>query len=213
MKTATSKLVPATRPRLSEWLDTSIAAAVTPRSAMTANSACKSGASGVVKELVTTSVPILISTPPTRPVRWPDSRSPASIRYVLVVLPLVPVTPISPSLLDGSPYTQQAISPSRARGSATTKTGTPLAVALARPSGSVSTATAPAATASAQYAAPCALAPGRAAYRSPGRTARESSVTPDTYPRSSGARELPTTVAGSSRTPSSELSADSGRCG
>ena len=38
----------------------------------------------------------------------------------------------------------------------------------AAPSASVSTATAPAATASAAYAAPCARAPGSAAYRSPG---------------------------------------------
>ena len=80
MKTATSKRVPATRPRLSEWLDTSIAAAVTPRSTMTANSACRSGASGVVRELATPSVPIRISTPPIRPVWWPAARSPDSIR-------------------------------------------------------------------------------------------------------------------------------------
>ena len=85
-----------------------------------------------------------------------------------MVLPLVPVTPMSRSRLDGSPYTQQAISPSRARGSASTNTGTPLAAARARPSGSVSTATAPAATASPQNAAPCTRVPGRATYRSPG---------------------------------------------
>ena len=80
MKTATSKSVPATRPRLSEWLDTSIAAAVTPRSTITANSACRSGASGVVSALATVSLPILISTPPTRPVRCPAARSPDSSR-------------------------------------------------------------------------------------------------------------------------------------
>jgi hypothetical protein len=38
------------------------------------------GASGVVSELGTWSVPILISTPPIRPVWWPAARSPASIR-------------------------------------------------------------------------------------------------------------------------------------
>ena len=86
-----------------------------------------------------------------------------------MVLPLVPVTPMSRSRRDGFPYTQQATSPSLARGSATTKTGTPLAAARARPSGSVRTATAPAATASAQNAAPCTRAPGSATYRSPGR--------------------------------------------
>ena len=77
---ATSKLVPATRPRASEWLDTSIAAAVTPRSTMTANSACRSGASGVVSELATPSGPIRSSTPPTRPVWCPAARSPDSSR-------------------------------------------------------------------------------------------------------------------------------------
>ena len=80
VNTATSKLVPATRARASEWLDTSIAAAVTPRSAMTANSACRSGASGVVRELGSRSGPIRLSTPPIRPVRWPAWRSPDSSR-------------------------------------------------------------------------------------------------------------------------------------
>ena len=127
-----------------------------------------------------------------------------------MVLPLVPVTPMSRSRLDGSPYTQQAISPSLPRGSASTNTGTPLATARARPSGSVSTATAPAATASAQKAAPCTRAPGRATYRSPGFTDRESRVRPDRKPSSFGGIELP---AATSRTPSSVLSADSGRCG
>ena len=80
VKTATSKAVPATRPRASEWLDTSIAAAVTPRSAITANSACRSGASGVVSELASRSSPTRSSTPPIRPVRCPAVRSPDSIR-------------------------------------------------------------------------------------------------------------------------------------
>ena len=124
-----------------------------------------------------------------------------------MVLPLVPVTPMSRSRLEGFPYTQQEISPSFPRGSASTKTGTPVAAARARPSGSVSTATAPAATASAQNAAPWTRVPGSATYRSPGVTARESSVTPVTHPRSFGEVELPTDA---SRTPSSEPRADSG---
>ena len=128
-----------------------------------------------------------------------------------MVLPLVPVTPMSRSRLDGLPYTQQATSPSRARGSASTKTGTPVAAARARPSGSVSTAAAPAATASAQNAAPCTRAPGRATYRSPGLTQRESSVTPVMNPSSSGETARP---AEASRTPSSGPRAESGRgCG
>src|SRR5258705_575665 len=111
------------------------------------------------------------------------------------------------SRLDGSPYTQQAIALSLPGGSASTNTGTPLATARARPSGSVSTATAPAATASGQNSAPCTRAPGRATYRSPGFTDRESRVSPDRKPSSFGPIEV------ASRTPSSVLSADSGRCG
>ena len=98
----------------------------------------------------------------------------------MVDLPLVPVTPISISRLDGSPYTQEATSPSRARGSATTNTGSPQCAARLLPSGSVSTATAPASAASSQNAAPWCWRPGSAAYRSPGCTRRESCVTPDT---------------------------------
>ena len=113
-----------------------------------------------------------------------------------MVLPLVPVTPMSRSRLDGFPYTQQEISPSFPRGSASTKTGTPVAAARARPSGSVSTATAPAATASAQNAAPWTRVPGSATYRSPGVTARESSVTPVTHPRSFGENDFPRVGSG-----------------
>ena len=124
-----------------------------------------------------------------------------------MVLPLVPVTPMSVIRLDGFPYTQQAISPSLPRGSASTKTGTPVAAARAFPSGSVRIATAPAATASAQNAAPCTRLPGKATYKSPAATVRESRVTPLTNPRSFGEKELPTEA---SRTPSSELRTDSG---
>ena len=45
----TANRVPATRPSASAWLETSIATSVTPRSTITANRACRSGASGVVK--------------------------------------------------------------------------------------------------------------------------------------------------------------------
>ena len=62
----------------------------------------------------------------------------------MVVLPLVPVTPMSSRRPDGCRYTQSATSPSRARGSATTNTGSPHPRAAARPPGSVRTATAPA---------------------------------------------------------------------
>ena len=125
-----------------------------------------------------------------------------------MVLPLVPVTPMSRSRLDGSPYTQQAISPSLPRGSASTKTGTPLATARARPSGSVSTATAPDATASAQNAAPCTRAPGQGdvqvtGFHRPGVEGEPGQETQLVRPDCQVA----------SRTPSSVLSSDSGRCG
>src|ERR1039457_807947 len=97
---------------------------------------------------------------------------------MVLVLPLVPLTPIIISRPDGFPYTQEATSPSRDRGSATTKTGTPECRARLLPSGSVSTATAPASTACWQNRAPWYWLPGSAAYRSPGPTRRESCATP-----------------------------------
>jgi hypothetical protein len=62
----------------------------------------------------------------------------------VVVLPLVPVTPVRASRPDGWPYTQEATSPSRARGSVTTNSGSPQPAARSRPAGSVSTPAAPA---------------------------------------------------------------------
>jgi hypothetical protein len=57
-----------------------MAAAVTPRSAITARQACRSVASGVVSWLGTAWPATRVCTPPIRPVRWPAARSPASIR-------------------------------------------------------------------------------------------------------------------------------------
>ena len=95
--------VPSTRPRASAWLETSIATASTPRSRITASSACRSGASGVVRSLLRTSSPIRVSMVPMTPVRRPARRSPASSRYAVVVFPLVPVTPTIVMALAGSP--------------------------------------------------------------------------------------------------------------
>ena len=100
-----------------------MAAAVTPRSRISANSACRSVASGVVSVLGRVSPATLISMPPTRPVSCPAARRPASSRKVVVDLPLVPVTPRRARSRTGSPYTQEATSPSTARGSSTTSTG------------------------------------------------------------------------------------------
>src|SRR3954451_24210008 len=88
--------------------------------------------------------------------------------------------PMTVSRLLGSPYTRSATAPRTARGSSTTQPARPLARAASRPVGSVRTATAPRDTASATYWMPCVRAPGSAAYRSPGPTSAEASVTPRT---------------------------------
>src|ERR1044071_7684793 len=70
----TANRVPLARPSASAWLDTSIGTCVTPRSSITANSACRSGASGVVNALASRSPAIRVSTVPTRPVVSPPAR-------------------------------------------------------------------------------------------------------------------------------------------
>src|SRR5215831_19824339 len=106
---------------------------------------------------------------------------------------------------DGSPYIQHDTSPSLSRGDDTTNTGTPVRAARSRPAGSVRIAIAPAATAWSQKAAPCVCSPGSAAYRSPARTCRESSVTPESRPGPFGMMSVVFP------TPSSSASPDSGR--
>ena len=93
MNAATANVVPPTRSRASAWLDTSIAVSVMPRSAITASSACRSGASGVVRPPGTGSSPMNAPTVPISPAARPAARRPARIRNVVVVFPLVPVTP------------------------------------------------------------------------------------------------------------------------
>ncbi len=186
VKAATSKTTPSTRPSASAWLLTSIATAVVPRSRMAASSACRSGASGVVRTLGSTSSPMRVSTVPSRPVERPAARSPASTRKAVVVLPLVPVIPIVTIPAAGSPCTQRAVSPSTARGSSATSTGRPWPAQRSAPAGSVRKAAAPACATASAKSAPCAREPGSAAYRSPGWTARESSVQPVTTTPASG---------------------------
>jgi hypothetical protein len=95
VKQATSKRTPSTRPMTSAWLETSIAQAVTSSSTITANSACRSGASGVVSD-VFTSVPLTrVPTVPTTAADTPAVVSAASASRVVVVLPWVPVTATS----------------------------------------------------------------------------------------------------------------------
>src|SRR5215469_12339081 len=208
----TSYRVPATRPSVRAWLETSIAAPTTRRSTMVARRAWRSVASGVVSPLTAAESPIRVATPPIRPVLYPAARSPDSSRYVDVLLPAVPVTPTSRRRSDGCPYIHAATSPSRARGSATTNTGSPVAIAFSRPAGSVSTATAPAAAAASQNRAPWIVLPGSAAYRSPGRTDLESCVMPVRPPGCPiGPLLAPPGSAG--RSPSSAASPLSGRGG
>src|SRR5262249_15787681 len=116
--------------------------------------------------------------------------------YAVEVFPAVPVMPMTLSRSVGCPYTVAAASPSTARGSSTTSTGTPPGPRVA-PAGSVRTATAPAAMAWPANCAPCPCAPGRPAYRSPGRTEPLSWVIPDTVTSnpSSATTDAPTAVA------------------
>ena len=76
----TANRVPATRPNASAWLDTSIGTCVTPCSTITASSACRSGASGVVNALASRSPATLVSTVPISPVIRSAARRPASSR-------------------------------------------------------------------------------------------------------------------------------------
>ena len=149
VNTARSNTTPSTRPITSAWLETSIAQACTPASRITANSACRSGASGVVRLLATGRPSMRVPTVPTTAVRSPAPASAADSRCVVVVLPEVPVTPISVRSRAGWPYTSAATDPSTGRGAGTTSTGSPVRIDSDSPSGSVSTATAPASRAAA----------------------------------------------------------------
>ena len=148
---------------------------------MIASSACRSVASGVVRSLGSDRVADPGLDRADQAGRSRAARRPASSRYAGGGLAVRP----------GHAERQQALGRvavhrggDRAEHSAWVR-GRPAparrsASARARPRASVRTATAPAATASAAKSARCRCAPGTAAKRSPGRTARESIVTPDT---------------------------------
>ena len=112
VKAATSKTTPSTRPMTSAWLETSIAQPRTPRSRMTANSACRSGASGVVSVVLTSTPSIRVPTVPTTAAGTPEACRPPSASRVVVVLPWVPVTATRRRSRAGSPYTRAARPPS-----------------------------------------------------------------------------------------------------
>ena len=89
----TSNGTPFTRPWAIPSLLTSMTAAVTPRSRMVANIACRSVDSGVLRLLLMSWPAIRLTTVPIRPVAAPEARRPASIMKDVVVLPFVPVMP------------------------------------------------------------------------------------------------------------------------
>ena len=103
MKQATSNTTPSTRPITRAWLETSIAQAATPRSAITANSACRSGASGVVSEVFRSTPATRVPTVPTTAAGTPAAERAASASRVVVVLPWVPVTATIRSRWAGRP--------------------------------------------------------------------------------------------------------------
>lgn len=103
MKPPTANRMPSTRPNSRAWLETSITAVSTDRSAITASSACSAGASGVVKALGTSAPAILTPTVPIIPGIRPAARRPDSIRCAVVVLPEVPVTPRTTTRSEGCP--------------------------------------------------------------------------------------------------------------
>ena len=160
---ATSKTTPATRPITSAWLETSIAHAVTPCSTITANSACRSGASGVVSAVFTSRPAILVPTVPITAEETPAVVRAASSKRVVVVLPCVPVTAIRVRACAGSAYSLAASRPSTVRGWSRTRSGVAVSPTASAPSSSVRTATAPAAIASGAYVAPWTRLPGSAA--------------------------------------------------
>ena len=103
MNTATSKTTPSTRPITSAWLETSIAQASTPRSRIIANRPCRSGASGVVREVLISSPATRVPTVPMTAATTPAASKAWSARRVVVVLPWVPVTAIIRSASAGRP--------------------------------------------------------------------------------------------------------------
>ena len=188
VKAPTAKRVPATRPSASAWLDTSIATSVTPSSSITANSACRSGASGVVNALGRAAPAMRVPTVPTSPVVRPAAARPGLEQVRDGGLAAGPGDAEDPQAL---PWGRRRRSRRRCR-APPAAAGAPAralraARARSRPVGSVRTATAPAERACPTKSAPWARAPGRAAKRSPGRTSAARNVTPVTNPPGSPA--------------------------
>jgi hypothetical protein len=130
-----------------------------------ARNACRSSDSGVViVEVVMGTDRSSIRSPnvPTVATDRPNARRPAWSRKTVLVFPLVPVTPAMNMRSAGRPKMVAAISAIAARGSSTTRTGTPHPSASVAPTASVTIAHAPAATAEPANDAPWVRCPGRA---------------------------------------------------
>ena len=160
----------------------------TPRSTITASSACRSVASGVVRTLSTRSSPTRVSMVPTSPVRWPAPRQRGLDQVRRRRLAVGAGDPEHQQLL-GRPAVDRRRRPRRAPPAGRAPragAGRSRRRAGARPGRSGPRRPRP--RRPSRELAPCARAPGSAAYRSPGRTARESRVTPVTGGRGAGRR-------------------------
>ena len=116
---------------------------------------------------------------PNNAVGLPQWSARCSIRWVVVVLPLVPVTPIRRNRWLGCCQNSAASRPAqRATGSATTSTGSPSAGGrAAAAAGPITASTAPAFRASGQNWPPSTWVPGRPTNMVPAPIRRESQLT------------------------------------
>ena len=164
VKTATRQWMASARRRASACEETSMTTASSPPATISANSRCRSIASGVVRTMGRSSPATKAVTVPSRPVRRPAASSSPRTRKAEVVLPFVPVTPIALRRAVGSPCRRAAAGAMAARTSSTRTSGTP------RPSGRWTTsAAAPRATASGAKSCPSRVNPGTQKNSVPGR--------------------------------------------
>ena len=149
-----------------------------PASRASASCACNRSATDVVWVAVRLWPGQRFTSVPNKAAGWPHSWLRCSIRWVVVVFPLVPVTPISPKRVEGCCQNADASSPAQTdTGSGNTRTASPETggwdAAACSP---IRTAAAPAARACGQKLPPSTLSPGRPMNKLPSPTQRESQV-------------------------------------
>ena len=160
-----------------------------PAAAAWASWACSTSAKAVVCLAATRWPGQRFSKVPNRAVGWPQLAARCSIRWVVVVLPLVPVTPIRANFELGWFQKLAASSPAQyATGSETTTTGSSAAGGSAAAAAGPITAAAPAANTWRQKQPPSTWLPGRPTKRVPAPAWRESlqRLTIDGLPRLGG---------------------------